>query len=425
MIMDPARAAAEADRRISEATASLICNHPFFAVVLLRLIRVVDDSAKTMWTDGTHLGYRPGFVLGLQRDQLVGVLAHETVHVVSLHPWRQGARNNRAWNVACDQVANAIVEDAAMVLPPGAIPSVRGKAAEELYVDPPPGGGASQQRPSENAGQQAAARQPGSGGPGSAEGGTSTPAPQPDTDPVGPSDDPGGCGEVRTPKRPDGGALSKAERERQMHNARVMIQQAVNAARRAGKLPAGLERLAEAALQPRVPWREILAQFLDSQARHDFSWTRPNRRCAGTDFILPNLWSPAYGKVVLGADTSSSVSKKQLRDVCTEILATLEAYVERGQPPELTIGWFDRKVYPQTVQCAAELNPVGGGGTSFRVVFEWVVTLPELPRALVMITDGECEDYGQEPEIPVLWILTQSNPRFHPPFGEVAFTIDE
>jgi predicted metal-dependent peptidase len=424
MIMDPAWAAAEAERRISEATATLICNHPFFAMVLLRLIRVVDDSAKTMWTDGTHLGFRPEYVLGLQRDEVIGVLGHEIIHVVSLHPWRQGTRDNRGWNAACDQVANPIVEDAGMVLPAGALPGIRGKAAEELYIAPPPGGGGTSQAPEAGSAQppHTGGQQPPDGRSGAS--GSSTP---PDTQhpDAGESDDPGGCGEVRTPRRADGSALSKAEHEQQMHNARVMIQQAVNAARRAGKLPAGLERLAEAALQPRVPWREILAQFLDSQARHDFSWTRPNRRCAGTDFILPSLWSPAYGNVVLGADTSSSVSKKQLRDVCTEILGTLEAYAERGQPPELTIGWFDQKVYPQTVQDAAELNPVGGGGTSFRVVFEWVVTLPELPRALVMITDGECEDYGQEPGIPVLWVLTQSNPRFHPPFGEVAFTIDE
>ncbi|WP_420130624.1 VWA-like domain-containing protein [Longimicrobium sp.] len=60
---------------------------------------------------------------------------------------------------------------------------------------------------------------------------------------------------------------------------------------------------------------------------------------------------------------------------------------------------------------AAELNPVGGGGTSFRVVFEWLATLPELPRALIMITDGECSDFGDEPAVPVLWILTESNPR--------------
>lgn len=411
MIMDPGVATAEAELRIAQAATSLICNHPFFAVLLMRLIRVPDETAKTMWTDGTHLGFRPAFVLSLTRDQLVGVMAHETVHVASMHPWRQGTRDNRAWNVACDQVANAIVEDAKLVLPAGAIPAVRGKAAEELYIPPPPGG-KSQQRTNGGAPGNGRVDAPG-GQPGAGQSADDA------------TNDPGGSGEVRAPRAPDGGPLTEAERHRQMAEARIVIQQALTAAKRAGMLPAGLQRFAEETLRPRVPWREILAQFLDSHSRHDFSWTRPNRRYAGTDFILPSLWSPAYGKVVLGCDTSSSVSKKQLRDVCTEILGTLETYAERGQPPELTIGWFDRKVYPQTVSDAADLKPVGGGGTSFRVVFEWLVTLPELPRALVMITDGECSDYGEEPGVPVLWILTQSNPRFHPPFGEVAFTIDE
>jgi hypothetical protein len=54
------------------------------------------------------------------------------------------------------------------------------------------------------------------------------------------------------------------------------------------------------------------------------------------------------------------------------------------------------------------------------VVFEWVETLPEPPRALVMVTDGHCGDFGRDPGIPVLWILTARNPGFRPPFGEVV-----
>jgi predicted metal-dependent peptidase len=399
----------DANRRLSQATAALICNHPFFATLLLRLVRVPDPSAETMWTDGTHLGYNPAFVTGLPRDHLVGVLGHEVIHVASLHPWRQGNRDNRAWNVACDKVANAIIEEAGLALPPNAIPGVPGKAAEELYEPPPKSD--SGRRPGQTAGR------PGQESSGGAEPSQNDPS----SEPV----DPGGTGEVRAPRHPDGTPLSAAEREQQMQELRIAIQQAVNAAKRAGALPAGLARFAAETLEPKVPWREILARFLDTYARHDYNWARPNRRYIQAGFMLPSLWSQAYGKVVMGCDTSGSVSKEQLTRICSEILGALETYAERGDTPELTLAWFDQKVYPQTVEDAKDLNPIGGGGTSFRVVFEWLEALPEPPTAVVMVTDGHCADFGTEPAVPVLWILTESHPKFRPPFGEIAFTIND
>src|SRR5690242_14319202 len=114
----------QAEIRIVQATASLLSTHPFFAMLLLRLRKVADPTADTMWTDGTYLGFNPAWVTGIARDELVGTLAHEVIHVAALHPWRQGGRENGAWNVACDQVANAIVVAAGLVLPAGALPGV-------------------------------------------------------------------------------------------------------------------------------------------------------------------------------------------------------------------------------------------------------------------------------------------------------------
>jgi predicted metal-dependent peptidase len=399
----------EAELRIAQATTTLITTQPFFAVLLFRLRKVADPTAKTMWTDGIYLGYNPSFVLSIHRDELVGVLAHEVIHVAGLHPWRQGARDNGAWNVACDQVANALLADVKLVLPAGCIPGIPGKSPEELYVAPPPSaqGGASQ-------------------GSGSAPSPGNSPARHVDPQAADPPDtDPGGCGEVRAPSRPDGTPLSEGERTQQMEEVRVAVQQAMNAATRAGAVPAGLKRLVDEAVDPQIPWREILAQFVDAQSRHDFSWVHPNRRYAGSGIILPSLWSPAYGQIVMGCDTSGSVSKDQLREICGEVIGALEAYEERGQTPTLTVAWFDSEVYPQTVESAEELDPQGGGGTKFSVVFEWVVEQEEHPRGIVMVTDGHCSDYGNDPGIPVLWVLTQKNARFSPPFGDLAYTLHQ
>jgi len=410
-----------AELRIVQAQTTLITLQPFFAIMLFRLDKVADPSAETLWTDGRRLGYNPAYVLGLPRDRLVGVLAHEVVHVAGLHPYRQGTRDNRQWNVACDHVANAVVEDAGFVLPDGALLAIRDRCPEELYAapPPPPAGGS-------RGADSKASPSSGSGAPPSAPaapGTRSTTDPTPDPSGGGGRSDVS-CGEVRPPTHPDGTALSQAERTRQIEQIRITVQQALTAARRAGSVPAGIERLAAETLEPQIPWREVLARFIDDQARHDYSWMRPNRRHLCDGILLPSLWSPAYGRIVMGCDTSGSVSKKQLRDICSEVIGALEAYEERGQPPTLTLAWFDAKVYPQTVESAEELEPQGGGGTRFSVVFEWVSELDEQPRGVVMVTDGHSSDFGTDPGIPVLWVLTAPHRRFRPPFGEVAFTLN-
>jgi len=408
----PMTAHRSAELRIAQATTKLVATHPFFASILFRLRRVTDPAAATMWTDGTHLGYNPAFVMEVGRDELAGVLAHEAMHVAGLHPWRQQGREHRAWNVACDQVVNAILAETGLLLPAGAVPGVAGKAPEELYVPPPP--------PREDAGAAPPAAGAAAAG-NSGEAGSEPSAPG-DGEGTAAETDPGGCGEVRAPTRPNGGALTEAERTRQMEEARIAVQQAMNAAKRAGSLPAGLERLVEEALEPRVPWREVLARFIDEQSRTDYSWTRPNRRYIAAGVVLPSLWAPGYGRIVMGCDTSGSVGADELREVCAEILGALTAYQERGQTPSLTVAWFDHAVYEQTVEEPEELRPRGGGGTSFRVVFEWLAVQEESPRAIVMVTDGYCSDYGAAPEIPVLWVLTRPNRGFRPPFGELIST---
>lgn len=367
-------------KELQRAITSLIFNQPFFASILLRLERVRDEKCETMWTDGKRLGWSPKFVATLTHDELVGVLAHEVAHVAGLHPWRRGHRDPYAWNIACDQVVNQIVTEAGMRLPQKHIPPVAGKAAEELYQAPPPGGG----------GQ-------GAGG-----------------------QDPGGCGEVRVPTNDQGQQLSEAEMHTQEAEAKVMVAAAASQAKKMGKLPAGLERLVEQTLEPRVPWKEILSRFVDAHARTDYSFTRPNKRYAYAGFMLPSLWHHHIGNVIMAADTSGSIDQQMLQEVASEIIGCMELFAERGTAVELPVLWCDTKVYPQLVSEPEELKPKGGGGTAFSPVFAWVKKQGDAPAGLVYVTDGECNDFGPPPEYPVLWILTQRNDGFKPPFGEIA-----
>jgi predicted metal-dependent peptidase len=375
----------DVENRLARAYTEIICNMPFFASILLRLWRQEDEHCQTMWTDGKNLGYSPTFVQKITHDELVGVLCHEVLHVTNLHPWRQGARKHKSWNIACDKAVNSIVKDSGLSLPKDVIPGVRDKAAEELYSEED--------------------EKLGGGGGGWIE--------------------TGGCGEVREPTNDQGGQISEAERELQEGEAKVMVQQALNAAKRAGKLPAGLERLVNEILEPKVPWKEILSRFIDGHAREDYCWSRPNARYMQRGIILPSLYSPGYGEVIMACDTSGSIDQKMLKEICSEVLGCLDMYQEKGQDPELLVLWCDTEVSAQTVQDADELRPRGGGGTSFAPVFRYIEKHGLQPKAVIYVTDGWCGDFGHEPPCPCLWVLTEKNRDFKPPFGEIACTLHE
>ena len=58
-------------------------------------------------------------------------------------------------------------------------------------------------------------------------------------------------------------------------------------------------------------------------------------------------------------------------------------------------------------------------------MFEKLKELAHAPAWIVMLTDGYCDDFGEDPGIPVMWILTkQRHEGFQPPFGELSHMID-
>ena len=376
----------EVEIKLARAYTMLVCNHPFFATILLRLRKVNDPTCKTMWTDGKRLGYSPKFVESLPLDEVVGVLCHEVGHVASLHPWRRMRRKPKPWNIACDAVVNHWVTAAGLKLPANCIPPIADKCAEEIYMDLPGDDG---------------------------------------SDGDGEGDFAGAVGEVRDATNEDGSEMDNVQREIAEGQAKVMVQQAYNAAKAAGKLPAGMERWVKDTLEPKVPWREILARFIDGQSRNDYSWLRPNRRYVMSGMMFPSLYSPGYGEVIMACDTSGSIDQETLREIASEVLGCLNVYAERGQNPALTVLWCDTAVTPQVIEDADELVPVGGGGPSFAPVFAHIREEDLTPKAVIYATDGECSDFGEEPACPALWILTRPNSSFEPPFGELVCTLNE
>jgi predicted metal-dependent peptidase len=186
--------------------------------------------------------------------------------------------------------------------------------------------------------------------------------------------------------------------------------EAAHAGRLGPAFRGAVDRLAE----PRLPWRALLARYLMAAAHDDYSFQRPGRR--GGEALLPGLRSRAVD-VVLALDTSGSVTHEDFRAFVDEIdalkgqiharvtLLACDAALAPGAPWEFE-SWEPIALPPELV---------GGGGTRFTPVFEWVDARGVRPDVLAYFTDAQGEFPATAPGYPVLWLVKGSSPV---PWGE-------
>jgi hypothetical protein len=140
-------------------------------------------------------------------------------------------------------------------------------------------------------------------------------------------------------------------------------------------------------------------------------------------FVLKAVLDGAEGKNPLGSviaamfllSVSGTLRMMQLKQFAGEI----SAMSDQVQPESIHVICCDEQVSSVQEFGPSEpivLNPIGGGGTNFRPVFEWVEEHNLVPACLIYLTDLECHRYPDScPRYPVLWV---TNSRRTAPFGE-------
>lgn len=387
---------------VEKAKVKLVLNLPFWGSIACRLDVRPDPACPTMYTDGKVVGYSPAFVAGLSQDEVVGVLAHEICHVVLGHHLRRGQRDPKVWNVAADYTVNDTLEADNFKLPGGCLRypgGCRERTTDSLYNEIMK---QAQQAPKQGQGSkgekgQADGQGQGQSGSGDVQGQD--------------------WGEVKDMPGKDGGKASEAEVKEAEGELKEAIAQAAQQARAMGKLPAGLKRLVEEMLNPKVPWSDVLREFITSHSKNDYSWSRPNRRYVAQGLYLPSTYSEELGDVVVCIDTSGSIGGPELSQFAGEVNAILSTC-------SMTL---------HVVYCDAEVNHVdvfeaydlpfkpqaqGGGGTDFRPPFKWVADQGMTPACLVYLTDMYGSFPREDPGYPVLWV-TPSPGDFEVPCGRV------
>ena len=399
-------------RKLTRARFALMRDHPFFATILLQLDLKADEQVETIETDGRQIRYAPSWLAAISERHLQTVLAHNVMHIAFEHPLRLEDRDSELANRAMDLAINPLLQEVGFDLPDDAPidPAFADMPWERIYAlldqrQTENGGSDGQQDPA-GGGAGASSAQPSSGEPQAGDGGS------------GPSSSPPSCGRVEAPAGDDGQPASSAEIRAAANQMRVLVVQAAQAARRAGKLGSGLDRLVRQQLAPTTDWRAVLRRFVRERAQDGYSWSRPNRRHAWRGVILPSAWSQRLGEIVVAIDTSASIREHELAAFAAEA----KAIFAEVKPAAVTVLHCDTKVTSSrgfTELDQFELCAKGGGGTCFQPAFDWVETEAEQqPACLLYFTDLDPADQPADPGYPVLWVATSD--RTPPPFGEVV-----
>ena len=355
-------------KKLIRARAGLVLSSPFFASIALHLKLQEDKSCPTAYTDSVVLGYNPQFIDKLSNPEIKALICHEVLHIAMLHPFRRDNRDPFRWNVACDYAINLLVRDAGFTLPQNVLLDVNYQNLEaEIIYDK----------------LQKQLQLP---------------------------QDTVMLGDVKDYK-PD----KNSSTQQQQQEWKVKISQAAAVAKAQGKLAAGLDRLIQEVLQPKLPWREILSRFITENAKNDYTWTKPNNRYLHANLYLPELNVPTLGTIVVIIDTSGSICQKQLGKFASELQAILAIY----PGTEIKVIYVDSKVagVEDIDAYDFQLHAKGGGGTDFRPGFKYIEEEQITPACVIYFTDGWCSSFPAQPDYPTLWVLT-NKANFQPPFGE-------
>lgn len=388
----------KAEKTLSDVRTKLVLQHPFFAAIALGRKYEETDQIPTMATDGYKILYNPEFVNKLTFQEVTGVVVHEMYHILLMHMIRLGDRNPMIANIAMDYAINPLVQQAGFVLPKTALldkkyDNMEWEAIYALLI--------------KNA-KQITLQLGGGDGEGKEKGNFE-----------------GNVGGVLKPKKEDGSALSSGEMKKLENDIKQTIQGAFNAAKKIGNIPAGMERLVKELLEPIVNWKAVMQEFIVTNSRNDYSWSKPNKRYIQSGFVLPSLEKPEIGDIVIGIDTSGSMTEKDLQDIASELQGILHTFNTR-----IIVIYCDTQAYPHeeyTGDDIVSLRMVGGGGTAFDPVFDYVEKNGFDPVALIYFTDG----YGNKvrrkaPDYKVLWVLNNKiDESYYQPWGERVTMIRE
>ena len=399
--------------RIIVARVGLLLRHPFFGNMATRLrILAADDWLPTAAVDGRNLYYNTQFFNAMDNKEIEFVVAHEILHMVFDHLGRREDRHPMLYNIAADyKVNNLLVRDRI-----GNTPKIvdcyqdfkyeadtseeiydklfedakkRGKELEELLEQ------------LEQEGEMLDEHLDDDGGEGGEDG----------------EEEKDANGNSVSKKRPK---FSKEEMKKIKDEIKEGMMTAASAAG-AGNTPGEIQRMIKELTEPKMNWREILQQQIQSVIKNDYTFSRPSRKGWHTGAILPGQEFDETIDVAVALDMSGSIGNAQAQDFLGEVKGIMDQYADYN----IKVWCFDTKVYNEqdfTADGGEDLldyEIMGGGGTDFMANWNYMKETGYVPKKFIMFTDGYAWDsWGEEDYCDTVFLIhSHHDKNVQAPFG--------
>lgn len=351
----------EFESKLKYSRTYMLLSSPFFGTLVMSVpVLEVDGPGSTAWIDGKNVKFNKRYSDTISREEFISVLLHQILHIVFQHKKRGiTAENKKAWNVACDIVVNNIVADT--------VNKFRDRMKLPSYMNP-------ERKYLDFSAEQI-------------------------------------YDEIKNKVQTDN-ALSNDLfiEDLEMNDVDYaelnnLLVRAENNARMQGNVPAGIGREYHFLMHPKIDWRIMLKEFIQSFP-NDWDFSNRDRRFINSPFYLPSL-SGEKIQIAIAIDTSGSISHDEVSQFMSEAYSILASY----QRVEIIMMCCDAEVHSvkkvTTLQEATTFEVKGGGGTDFRPVFEELKDHHSEFDALIFFTDG----HGTFPinfysNYKVLWIMT-------------------
>lgn len=389
--------------KIVVARVGLLLRHPFFGNMATRLkIQSCDDWCPTAATDGRHLYYNTQFFNALSEKQIEFVIAHEILHCAFDHLTRREDRQPTLHNIACDYLVNNILVREGIGEKVTQIPIIQdfkyeGWSSEQVYDDlyencekinlADLGELLDEHIDWEDDGSDSKQGAKGKGE---------------------------GKGKGKAPK------YTKEELRKIKEEIKEGMMQAAQAAG-AGNVPGEIDRMIKDLTEPKMNWREIIQQQIQSTIKNDYTFSRPSRKGWHVGAVLPGMNFEETIDIAIGFDMSGSIGNDQAKIFLSEVKGIMDQYKDF----KIKCWCFDTKVYNEqdfSQDSGEELTDyklMGGGGTEFMCNWEYMKENDIQPKKFIMFTDGyPWGQWGEEDYCDTVFVIHGYHDKnFEAPFG--------
>lgn len=369
--------------KITQAKSKLLVEYPYFGTLAARIKLQKNEDIGSFKSDGKELSYNSDFLKRISMEELEFVFANASMHAALKYEHRKNNRSGWLWQMASDYAINDMLVENGLQAPQEAHYDKRfhGMYTEEIYAELK-----SEMLRDDELEYEAD-----------------------NSDDVENNN--------KENKKNNTQEISKEELEEIVLEEKLFAMSALELLKEEkskGEKYKSMERFFKLEKVGKINWRDELKSVIDIHLKDNYRLIPPNKKYLYMNIYLPSSYSERFS-LVIAVDSSGSVDEELLNIFLTEI----NFLMSQVQNYEIEIIVCDDKIRASEVFYSGEsltCQVIGGGGTDFRPVFDYIKDKRANTRLLLYFTDLDGIFPDEEPIYDVKWITTKDK---NPPFGEL------